>query len=110
VSGSSYDPAYDGGNLASRGDIVVVRFKYRPFNLGFLAIPGTNITGNYGIADQIVALQWIQQNIVGEQGASAGLLSLFIATACGGDPAYVMIFGRSAGAASVHALLASPRA
>jgi hypothetical protein len=57
TGGSGADPLSDGGNLASREDIVVVNINYRLSTLGFLAIPGTNITGNYGIADQITALQ-----------------------------------------------------
>lgn len=47
----------DGGNLASREDIVVVTINYRLSTLGFLAIPGTEIKGNFGIADQILALE-----------------------------------------------------
>jgi phage tail protein X len=54
VGGTGAD---DGGDLASREDIVVVNINYRLSTLGFLAIPGTNITGNYGIADQITALE-----------------------------------------------------
>lgn len=57
TSGTGADPGSDGGNLASREDIVVVTINYRLSTLGFLAIPGTNITGNYGIADQINALE-----------------------------------------------------
>jgi len=48
-SGVGSSASTDGGNLASREDIVVVSFNYRLSTLGFLAIPGTNITGNYGI-------------------------------------------------------------
>jgi hypothetical protein len=57
TGGSAADAGTDGGNLASREDIVVVQIQYRLATFGFLAIPGTNITGNYGIADQINALQ-----------------------------------------------------
>ena len=57
TGGSGADPGSDGGNLASREDIVVVNINYRLSTLGFLAIPGTNIKGNFGIADQINALE-----------------------------------------------------
>jgi hypothetical protein len=57
TGGSGADAGSDGGNLASREDIVVVNINYRLSTLGFLAIPGTNITGNFGIGDQVTALQ-----------------------------------------------------
>lgn len=57
TGGTGADPLSDGGNLASREDIVVVTINYRLSTLGFFAVPGTNITGNYGIEDQIVALK-----------------------------------------------------
>lgn len=46
----------DGGNLASREDIVFVSIQYRLSTLGFLAVPGTDVKGNYGIGDQVTAL------------------------------------------------------
>jgi hypothetical protein len=52
TGGSGADRLSDGGNLASREDVVVVTINYRLSTLGFLAIPGTDIKGNYGIADQ----------------------------------------------------------
>ncbi|PPJ60441.1 hypothetical protein CBER1_07324 [Cercospora berteroae] len=82
----------DGGNFASRDDIVSVEINYRLGTLGFLALPGTNITGNYGIGDQVTALRWVQKNIA----------------AFGGDPNKITIIGASAGAGSVRALLGSP--
>ncbi|KAG9002775.1 hypothetical protein FRB94_004722 [Tulasnella sp. JGI-2019a] len=94
TSGSGSDPTADGGNMASRGDIVVVTINYRLSTLGFLAVPGTSITGNYGIADQITALEWVQANIA----------------AFGGDPNKITIGGQSAGAGSVRVLLGSPKA
>ena len=82
----------DTGNLASRDDIVGVQFNYRLSTLGFLAIPGTDIQGNFGIGDQITALRWVKENIA----------------QFGGDPNQVTIIGESAGAGSVRALLGSP--
>ena len=94
TGGTGADPLSDGSNLASREDIVVVTINYRLSTLGFLAIPGTNITGNFGIADQVVALQWAVDNI-----------AYF-----GGDPNQITINGESAGAGSVRTLLGSPKA
>ncbi|PQE16421.1 hypothetical protein CJF31_00009634 [Rutstroemia sp. NJR-2017a BVV2] len=94
VGGTGADQASDGGDLASREDIVVVNINYRLSTLGFLAIPGTNITGNYGIADQITALEWTVKNIA----------------SFGGDPDKITIIGESAGAGSVRVLLGSPPA
>ncbi|PVH92213.1 acetylcholinesterase precursor [Periconia macrospinosa] len=94
TGGTGSDAVTDGGNLASKEDIVVVSINYRLSTLGFLAIPGTNITGNYGIADQIVALDWVVANIA----------------SFGGNPSQITIAGESAGAGSVRALLGSPKA
>ncbi|GLA12851.1 hypothetical protein AnigIFM62618_009366 [Aspergillus niger] len=94
TGGSPDDPYYDGGNLASRGDVVVVGISYRLGTLGFLALNDGKTNGNFGLADQIAALDWVRQNI----------------KAFGGDPDQITIFGQSAGAASVRALLASPKA
>ncbi|KAI2878817.1 hypothetical protein CBS11852_10176 [Aspergillus niger] len=94
TGGSPDDPYYDGGNLASRGDVVVVGISYRLGTLGFLALNDGKTNGNFGLADQIAALDWVRQNI----------------KAFGGDPDQIIIFGQSAGAASVRALLASPKA
>jgi len=98
-SGSAEVPIYDGEGLARKG-LVVVTFNYRVGILGFLAHPeltkesGYSASGNYGLLDQIAALRWVQTNI----------------TAFDGDPARVTIAGQSAGAISVHYLLASPLA
>jgi len=94
TGGTGADPVSDGGNLASKEDIVVVAINYRLSTLGFLAIPGTDIHGNYGIADQIVALDWVIANIA----------------SFGGDPEQITIIGGSAGAGSVRTLLGSPKA
>ncbi|KAJ3050950.1 hypothetical protein HK097_008074 [Rhizophlyctis rosea] len=84
---------FDGGELASREDVVTVTFNYRLGAYGFMTIPGV-LNGNYGIGDQIVALDWTIKNIA----------------KFGGDPDAITINGGSAGAASVRALLGSPKA
>lgn len=57
TEGSGADSLTDGGNMASREDIVVVTFNYRLSTLGFLSVPGTDLQGNYGLGDQILALE-----------------------------------------------------
>ncbi|KFY39717.1 hypothetical protein V495_05782 [Pseudogymnoascus sp. VKM F-4514 (FW-929)] len=94
TGGSAADAGTDGGNLASREDIVVVQIQYRLGTLGFLAIPGTDVKGNYGIGDQVNALKWVIKNIA----------------SFGGDPNQITIGGDSAGAGSVRVLLGSPPA
>ncbi|GIH03682.1 carboxylic ester hydrolase [Rhizocola hellebori] len=84
-------PEYDGGCLARDG-VVVVTFNYRVGVEGFAQIEGT--PANRGLLDQIAALEWVRDNI----------------GAFGGDPDRVTVFGESAGAGSVAALLAMPRA
>lgn len=71
TSGTGADPTFDGGDLVSRGDVVVVTINYRLSSIGFLALPNTTITGNYGIGDQVTALQWVQQNIAAFGGDKA---------------------------------------
>jgi para-nitrobenzyl esterase len=98
IFGSGGLDIYDGGPLARRG-AVFVSFNYRLGQLGFFMHPGLekeNPGGpaNFGLLDQIAALQWIKRNIA----------------EFGGDPGNVTILGQSAGAKSVMALFASPLA
>lgn len=98
VIGASNFAMTDGSNLAKRG-AVVVSFNYRLGQLGFFAHPSLGpvtdkTTANFGLMDQIAALKWVKRNIA----------------QFGGDPANVTIFGESAGAKSVAAMFASPKA
>ncbi|MCE7008003.1 carboxylesterase family protein [Kibdelosporangium philippinense] len=91
ILGMSSLPEYDGVNLA-KADVVLVTFNYRLGIEGFAQIEGK--PANRGLLDQVAALEWVRDNI----------------GAFGGDPDQVTIFGQSAGAGSVAALLAMPRA
>ncbi|MFC8414379.1 carboxylesterase/lipase family protein [Streptomyces coelicoflavus] len=90
--GHSGSPAYDARRIAADGDLVVVTLNYRLGMEGFAHIEGA--PANRGLLDQVAALAWVQDNIA----------------AFGGDPGQVTVFGESAGAGSVAALLAMPRA
>ena len=98
--GTANTPMYWGDRLAQGGDVVVVTPNYRLGALGYLALESLaaedpdGSTGNYGVMDQIAALQWVHDNIA----------------AFGGDPHRVTIFGESGGSWSVCTLLASPPA
>ena len=99
TKGSGISDTRDGVPLARKG-IVLVTLNYRLGALGYLAHPELTAesphrsSGNYGVLDQIAALQWVQRNI----------------GAFGGDAARVTIGGESAGSWSVNTLLASPLA
>jgi para-nitrobenzyl esterase len=86
------------GDLPQRG-VVLVTINYRLGPFGFMAHPELSAqaggaSGNYGLLDMAAALRWVQRNIA----------------AFGGDPAKVTVFGQSAGAHGVIALMASPEA
>jgi para-nitrobenzyl esterase len=90
---------YNGRNLSTRGEVVVVTINYRLGAFGFLNLNEVTkgripATGNEGLLDQAFALEWVRDNISG----------------FGGDPDNVTLFGESAGAMSVGMLLAMPRA
>ncbi len=96
-AGSSAAAAYDGSALARRG-VVMVSLNYRLGPFGFMAHPGLTqeggTSGNYGLMDQIAALEWVQANIA----------------SFGGDPKRVTVFGQSAGSMSIALLSVAPRA
>lgn len=96
ISGSSN--IYDGTDLASRQDMIVVTINYRLGVLGFVnfgeALGMPQIPSNLGLRDQIAALRWVKENIA----------------AFGGDPNRVTIAGESAGSMSVSLLMLTPEA
>jgi len=94
TGGTANDATFDGANIVSRGDMVLVAINYRLSTLGFLALKDGITNGNFGLADQITALDWVRTNI----------------RSFGGDPDRITLFGQSAGAGSVRAIMASPKA
>jgi para-nitrobenzyl esterase len=100
VNGASSQSLYDGRMLSEKGGVVPVTINYRLGPLGFLGHPRlsaedpNNSSGNYGLLDQILALQWVQKNIRN----------------FGGDPNNVTIFGESAGGLNISCMIASPLA
>lgn len=93
TAGTGTDTEKEGGNLASRGDVVVVSFNYRVGNLGFLPFKDGVHNGNYAVSDMVAALTWVYKNI----------------EHFGGDPSRITIWGESAGAVNVRTLLAVPQ-
>ena len=99
VAGTTSERRQDGSHLAQQG-VIVVSMNYRLGVFGFLVHSelaqesGHNSAGNYGLLDQLAALEWVHENIA----------------AFGGDPGNVTIFGESAGSFSVCAQMASPLA
>ena len=97
--GSGSSPLYDGTRLCRRGDVVVITVNHRLnafgyLYLGRLAAPQYADSGNAGMLDLILALQWVRDNIA----------------RFGGDPHRVMLFGQSGGGAKIATLMAMPAA
>ncbi len=96
-NGDGSEPRYDGENMARKG-MVAVSVNYRTNIFGFFVHPELtkesphHAAGNYGLLDQVAALQWVRKNIA----------------AFGGDPERVTVAGESAGSIAVSALMASP--
>jgi para-nitrobenzyl esterase len=97
ATGAGSLPLFDGSRLARRGDVVVASVNYRLGALGWLALPAFGreeggAAGNFGLLDQLEALAWLREN----------------AAAFGADPDRITVFGESAGAMSIGALLGVP--
>jgi para-nitrobenzyl esterase len=97
LHGGASQAGFDAKRLADRG-VVVVTLNHRLGSLGFMAHPDltreAGTSGNYGLLDQVAALEWVKRNI----------------GAFGGDPAAVTLFGQSSGAISTQTLMATPAA
>lgn len=98
---SSYSgtaPGFDGSSLAREQDVVVICINHRLGVFGHLYLGGRNEqaadASNAGILDVVAALEWIKAN----------------ASAFGGDPGCVTMFGESGGGSKIAALMAMPRA
>jgi len=99
TGGSDGAPTYDGTNLARKRDVVVVGINHRLNVFGYLYLGGVGgekyaDSGNIGMLDCVLALEWVRDNI-----------SHF-----GGDPGNVTIFGESGGGGKVSVLMAMPPA
>lgn len=96
MGGFSSELEFDGAAYCKRG-VILVSVEYRCNVFGFLAHPWLSaespmhVSGNYGILDQIMALNWVYENIA----------------AFGGNPENITIFGQSAGAMSVQTLIST---
>ncbi|ETS79527.1 hypothetical protein PFICI_09380 [Pestalotiopsis fici W106-1] len=91
-AGGVSDPTYDGCYATS--DSIIVSINYRVGPLGFLALESLGLNGNFGLQDQLLGLEWIQENI----------------ESFGGDPTKVLLFGQSAGAIDVYVISTLPQA
>ncbi|XP_018311645.1 acetylcholinesterase isoform X1 [Mycetomoellerius zeteki] len=91
-SGSATLDVYDHKTLVSEENVILVSMQYRVASLGFLYFGTSDVPGNAGLFDQMMALQWVRDNIA----------------AFGGNPENVTLFGESAGAVSVSLHLLSP--
>ncbi len=95
LHGWAFEKEFDGVEFCRRG-VIFVSVEYRCNVFGFLAHPWlteeAGTSGNYGMLDQIAALDWVHENIA----------------SFGGDPGNITIFGQSAGAMSVQTLISSP--
>jgi para-nitrobenzyl esterase len=99
TGGSDGAPTYDGTNLARKRDVVVVGINHRLNVFGYLYLGGVGgakygDSGNVGMLDCVLALEWVRDNIA----------------RFGGDPGNVTIFGESGGGGKVSVLMAMPPA
>lgn len=99
TGGSDGAPTYDGTNLARKQDVVVVGINHRLNVFGYLYLGKLDSakyadSGNVGMLDCVLALEWVRDNVAH----------------FGGDPNNVTIFGESGGGGKVSVLMAMPPA
>ena len=98
MHGGTFDPLYNGSNIALSNDVIVVSFNYRLNIFGFLNFGIIDSafadSGHLGLSDQIAALTWVKENIA----------------EFGGNPDNITIFGESAGSISCMLLSITPAA
>jgi para-nitrobenzyl esterase len=98
TTGSGSWPLYDGAPLAGKGEAVVVTVNHRLGPLGFLHLEDVSEdfagSGNAGMLDLVLALEWVRDNI----------------GSFGGDPGRVLVMGSSGGASKTSVLMAMPKA
>ena len=98
MHGGTFDPLYNGNNIAVAHDVIVVSFNYRLNIFGFMhfGMIDKNFEGSglLGLKDQITALEWVKENI----------------SEFGGNPENITIFGESAGSISCMLLSVTPAA
>lgn len=99
TSGNGASPLTHGANLSARGDVVVVTLNHRLNLFGHLYLGGVAgadyaASGNAGLLDLVLALEWVRDN----------------AAAFDGDPDCVTLFGQSGGGAKIACLMAMPTA
>nr|O16170.1 RecName: Full=Esterase-5B; Short=Est-5B; AltName: Full=Carboxylic-ester hydrolase 5B; Short=Carboxylesterase-5B; Flags: Precursor [Drosophila miranda]AAB70221.1 carboxylesterase-5B [Drosophila miranda]AAX13095.1 esterase 5B [Drosophila miranda] len=73
-------------NFMREGNLILVKISYRLGPLGFVSTGDADLSGNFGLKDQRLALLWIKQNIA----------------SFGGEPENILVIGHSAGGGSVH--------
>jgi len=83
---------YDLRTIVSEENIIAVGIQYRVASLGFLYFDTEDVPGNAGMFDQLMAMQWVKNNIA----------------KFGGNPNNITLMGESAGACSVSLHLLSP--
>ncbi|XP_055704086.1 juvenile hormone esterase-like [Phlebotomus papatasi] len=93
LTGSAHPDFYGADYFMDNGTVILVTIQYRLGALGYLCSGDSASMGNFGLKDQVMALKWIQDNIM----------------KFGGNPRLVTVMGESAGAVSAQVLMTNPQ-